>query len=87
MKTIQTTIAGFNFLPMIKPVPSVLQYTIYTNNGSNTRLLEEKGSIEDLSAKFGFKVNGDTYDFGSFKGRKCEIQIDHDGFYHFVRML
>lgn len=86
MKTYKATITNQQFLPMVV-APSVLRFTITTPNGKDTHLMEAKGTIEELQNKFGFKVNGDTDDFTGFTGRKCNIKIDQDGFYHFDSMV
>jgi len=85
MKTYKATITNQQFLPMVV-APSVLSITVTTPDGKNVRVIEAKGTIDELRKKFGFKVEGETYDFIGFTGKKCNIQIDDDGFYHFVSM-
>ncbi len=86
MRTYIATITNQDFLPHVV-VPSVLRITVTTPDGKSIRVIEDKGSIEELSKKFGFKVSGDTYDFTGFTGRKCNIEIDNDGYYHFKSMV
>jgi hypothetical protein len=71
-------------LPLLEAVPSILRLWITLNQNGREIVLEERGTIEQLSEKFQFTIEGlDSWDFTGFKGRKCNILKDGSG-YHFV---
>ena len=86
MKNYVATITEHKFIPLVEVMLSTMRLTVSTPDGKDVRELEEKGSIADLSKKYDFKVEGDTYNFIGYTGRKCNIEIDNDGFFHFISM-
>ena len=79
-------ITNFHWHPMVEFMPSILQLEVKVLADGIIRTTEEHGSIPYLSAKYGFIVDGNNYDFTSVVGRKCRIRSSPDDFYlQFVR--
>lgn len=74
------------FHPMVV-IPSRLNIWVRIKAFNQEYMLEtEKGSIEKLQQKFGFLINGTTYDFTPVHGRECTIEKTELGF-RFVRFI
>lgn len=78
----EAVITKWNFHPMVEVVPSSLDLWVYISHFDNEFMLStESGSIEYLSAKFGFKiVNSHEWDFTGIEGRKCVVEGDNLNF-------
>lgn len=80
------TITNFNFLPMVEDVPSIIHVWILLPTGL-TIMLQDRGSIEELSRKYEFKIEGEhSWDFTGFVGRKCNVLKNNSG-YHFTSLI
>ncbi|MEQ1624676.1 MAG: hypothetical protein ABL870_08300 [Sediminibacterium sp.] len=81
------TIIKFDFKPMVDIVPSNLFYWVRIEQTNFEVMLEEEGSIDYLSRKYGFKIESDSqWDFSGFEGRRCIVRKDDIG-YRFIRFL
>jgi hypothetical protein len=74
-------IRNFHWQPMVEIVPSILQLEVQVYEDGITRTTEERGSINYLSKKYGFLVEGNNYDFTPVVGRECRLRNSPGGFY------
>lgn len=80
------TITDFDFHPMVELVPSILNISLDVPKLGHPVYLEDKGSIEYLSAKYGFTIEkGPVWDF-NIVGRKCLVAKTEQG-YRFIKFL
>ena len=77
------TITDINIFPTVSPVASILRFTAELDPDCEEIVFEDKGSKEDLSNKYGFKIEGEVYHLHPLQGKKCTIAKDAEG-YHFV---
>ena len=76
-------ITNFSFIPLVNVVPTTLRIWITIEQNGLEIMIEERGTIKELSQKFKFIIEGsDNYDFNGFLRRKCNIIKDLTG-YHF----
>lgn len=74
-------ISKFQFHPMVEVVHSSLDFWVSVPDLGHEIMFTEDGSIEQLAARFGFKiVNAHEWDFSGFIGRKCRVNRDEQGF-------
>lgn len=75
----QGYISNFNILPMVI-VNSKITFTI--SSKFNDYFIEDKGSIEELKAKYRITGNQDIYD--SINGRHCEFDSSTNSFIRYL---
>jgi hypothetical protein len=69
---------------MVELVPSILALVIELPGQWMTITVQETGSINFLSQKYGFVVDGNNYNFTPVTGRNCWVRKVGDNAYRFL---
>lgn len=80
------TITEVDFHPMVEVVKSFIQLRIQIDV-TEIIMIEEYGTIDELSKKFEFRIVSDNeWDISGIVGRRCDVLRNAQG-YHFLSYL
>lgn len=65
-----------NFLPMVERVDSRIRFWVVIPDTHSTHVVEDRGSIEDLSNKYEFLAEENRWDLRSMRKRDCLVEIN-----------